>query len=128
VTDRTRRLAQERHRELCYTLNRILERLGRLESQGHHLMTVVDDLKVIVSNNTTVTGSVVTLLSGLSAQIATITADLAAAGVDVTALKALGDQLTTNTTALAAAVTANTPAAPPVVVPPVVPPVAPPVP
>lgn len=62
-------------------------------------------LQAEVANNTTVETSAVTLLQGLKAA-------LDAAGTDPVALKALSDTLGANDTALAAAVAANTPAAP----------------
>lgn len=65
----------------------------------------LDDLTAEVAADTAVESSAVTLIQGLAAQIA-------AAGTDPVALKALTDSLTTSSTALAAAVTANTPVAP----------------
>jgi hypothetical protein len=127
VNDPQSFLEAQRHEALHYKLDRILRRLAEIEIQLGRIMTVVDDLKAIVSNNTTVIGSALALIQGFATQLATITAELAAAGVDVTALKALGDQITADDKSLAAAVAANTPAAntpaaPPVpVVPPVVP-------
>lgn len=67
-------------------------------------MADLTELTAEVTNNTTVEQSAITLLQGLKAQ-------LDAAGTDPVALKALSDQLAANDTALAAAVTANTPAA-----------------
>lgn len=58
-----------------------------------------------VATNTSVVSSALTLIQGLAAQ-------LAAAGTDPAALAALQAQLATSDTALAAAVAANTPAAP----------------
>lgn len=71
----------------------------------------LDALTAQVAANTTVTHSAVALLSGLSAQL---TAAIAAskAGDSGVALDALDAQLKTNTDALAAAVSANTIAAP----------------
>lgn len=59
-----------------------------------------------VANNTTVEASAITLIQGLAAQIT-------AAGTDPAKLAAIVTQLSTNDTQLAAAVAANTPAAPP---------------
>lgn len=59
-----------------------------------------------VTANTTVIESALTLINGFAAQ-------LAAAGTDPVALKALQDQLAAEDTKLADAVAANTPAAPP---------------
>jgi hypothetical protein len=69
-------------------------------------MAAIDDLAAKVARNTSVTGSALALIQGFAAQ-------LAAAGTDPTKLKALGDTLTANDDALAAAVAANTPAAAP---------------
>ena len=58
-----------------------------------------------VAATTTVEQSAITLIQGLAAQIA-------AAGTDPAALAALTTSLNTSATALSAAITANTPAAP----------------
>lgn len=58
-----------------------------------------------VQQNTTVEASAVTLIQGLAAQIA-------AAGTDPVALAALTSSLNASATSLAAAIAANTPAAP----------------
>ncbi len=62
-------------------------------------------LQAQVAQNTTVETSAVALIQGLAAQIA-------AAGTDPAGLAALTTSLNTSATALAAAITANTPAAP----------------
>jgi hypothetical protein len=62
-------------------------------------------LQAQVQQNTTVEASAVTLIQGLAAQIT-------AAGTDPAALAALTTNLNTSATALAAAIAANTPAAP----------------
>lgn len=69
-------------------------------------MAAIDDLTTQVAANTTVIGSALTLIQGLAAA-------LAAAGTDPAKLSALQTQLAASDTALAAAVAANTPAAPP---------------
>ena len=63
-----------------------------------------------VANNTTVTSSVVTLVNNLAAQIAAI--PTSTDPVTQAALDQLTATLTSNDTAIASAVTANTPAAP----------------
>ena len=68
-------------------------------------MGLIDDLAADVTAQTTVIGSVETLLQNLSSQ-------LAAAGTDPVKLQAVKDALDTNTSRLAAAVQANTPSAP----------------
>lgn len=73
--------------------------------QLRKIMTTVKDVQDAVAAETTVEAGVITLLNSLKAQ-------LDAAGTDPAALQAIKDQLTTNTAAMAAAVAANTPAAP----------------
>lgn len=68
-------------------------------------MATLDQLTADVATLTTVDQSAITLINGLAAQIK-------AAGVDPAALKALTDQMEAQSSALAAAVAANTPAAP----------------
>lgn len=68
-------------------------------------MAAIDDLTAQVAENTTVEGSAITLIQGIAAQ-------LAAAGTDPAKLAALQTQLKASGDALAAAVAANTPAAP----------------
>lgn len=74
-------------------------------------MAAIDDLQAAVAAEDTVIDSAVTLLNGIPALIA-------AAGVDPAKLAALQSDITAKTTALSAAVLANTPtpapAAPPV--------------
>lgn len=74
-------------------------------------MKSLSDLQADVSAETTVDGSILTLVSGLSDQIAALkttqTDPATAAAID-----ALATQVETNTASLSAAVAANTPAAP----------------
>lgn len=67
-------------------------------------MTALEQLQADVTAEDTVIGSAITLLNGLYAQ-------LQAAGTDPVALAALSTDIQAKTQALAAAVTANTPAA-----------------
>ena len=67
-------------------------------------MALLDQLTADVAADTSAVNSAVTLLNNLSAAIK-------AAGTDPVALKALTDNLEANTSALSAAVVANTPAA-----------------
>lgn len=66
----------------------------------------LDDLATQVSQVETVEQSAITLIQGLAAQIA-------ASANDPAAIQALAARLLASSTALAAAVTANTPSAPP---------------
>lgn len=67
------------------------------------IMADLSELEARVAKDTEVDASAITLLNGLKSA-------LDAAGTDPVKLKALSDQLGTNSTALAAAVVANTPA------------------
>ncbi|MDQ6892181.1 MAG: hypothetical protein M3167_06190 [Acidobacteriota bacterium] len=69
-------------------------------------MKQLDDLTAEVAENTKVEESAKTLIEGLAEQIK-------AAGTDPAKLQALTDSLTASKADLAAAITANTPAAPP---------------
>ena len=82
-------------------------------------MAKLDDqiatLQATVANDTTVEQSAITLISGLATQLQAALAAAQAAGATPAQLQSLADlqtQITSNSTALAAAVTANTPAAP----------------
>lgn len=68
-------------------------------------MSALDTLKTEVSETKTVMASAVTLLQGLKAKL-----DEAIASGNPAELQALSDELDTNTNALAAAITTNTPA------------------
>lgn len=97
-------------------LDTIITLLERLLNQEMTMSKELDDLTAQVAANTQVEQSAVTLIQGIAAQ-------LAAAGTDPVKLQALHDQLKSSADALAAAVAANTPAAPPAPSP-VVPPAA----
>lgn len=74
------------------------------------ISTMADELQTLtatVATNTTVTDSAITLLTGLKGQL-----DAAIAAGNPAALQALSDSLGSETQKLAAAVAANTPAAP----------------
>jgi len=68
-------------------------------------MTQITDLQAAVAAEDTVIASALVLINGFAAQ-------LAAAGTDADALAALTSDIQTQSTALAAAVAVNTPAAP----------------
>jgi hypothetical protein len=78
--------------------------LYALHRKDKATMADLTALTASVTANTTVTGSVLTLLQGLSAQ-------LKAAGTDPAALASLQSQIDANTAAMTAAVSTNTPAA-----------------
>jgi hypothetical protein len=76
-----------------------------LKEMEKHIMALLDDILSDVQDEATVVASVVTLLTNLSDA-------LKAAGTDPVKLAAVKAQIDTNKQAMAAAVAANTPAAP----------------
>ena len=85
--------------------NEIKGMLCRILAKENIMASDLDSLTAEVTNNTSVEQSAITLIQNLAAAIT-------AAGTDPVALASLVSQLQTNDAALAAAVTANTPAAP----------------
>jgi hypothetical protein len=81
---------------------------ARLRHMERHIMAAIDDLRARVEANRSVVESAVTLLTGLKKAL-----DDAIASGDPAALQAISDDLANETSSLAAAVAANTPAAPP---------------
>lgn len=93
------------HFDFSDSANEKLDRIiALIQSQGAREMQELETLKSKVQETTTVEESAITLLNGLSAQ-------LAASKTDPAAIQALADQLSAESASLAAAVTANTPAA-----------------
>lgn len=86
-------------------LEQVLKNTTKLLQLAEKEKMTLDQLQLQVTQNTTVEQSAITLIQGLAAQ-------LSAAASDPTKIQALADQLNTSATALAAAITANTPAAP----------------
>lgn len=86
-------------------LDRIFDELNSIKQTLKTMATDLTQLEAEVSENLTVTQSAITLLQGLKAM-------LDAAGTDPVKLKELSDSLSNSTDALAAAVSANTPATP----------------
>jgi hypothetical protein len=84
--------------------------LSKISNLEVEMSKEMDDLTAAVARSTDVETSAKTLMDGLKGQLDTVIAQLAAAGVDTTALVALSGQIGTNTDALAAAVVADTPA------------------
>lgn len=89
----------------------LLNQLGRIESKIDILttkenkeMALIDDVQNTVAQQTTVVGSVVTLVQQIKAA-------LDAAGTDQAKLQAIKDSLDANDTTLANLVVANTPTA-----------------
>lgn len=83
--------------------------LGTLVNNEEKIMAKIDDLVTDVASETTLEGSVETLLTGLAAQVAALQSGDPATQAKIDALHT---QLTSNITALQAAVTANTPVPP----------------
>ena len=104
---------QEFEGTVLRVLGEISHKLARIQTQYEEIKQVMatgaqalTDLTNAVAANTTVTTSVETLITNLAAQVA------AANSISPAAVEALVAQLQANTTGLASAVTANTPAAP----------------
>lgn len=88
--------------------------LSRIEAKMSALSDKIDELTAKVTAETTVEQAAITLLQGLSAEIADLKSQLQNAGVDPALLQKLTDLGTTIDTrkqVLADAITANTPAA-----------------
>jgi hypothetical protein len=92
--------------DLAGKLDTLIGLVTNLQQEETAVLADLTQLMTDVTTNGTVIGSAVTLLQGLSAA-------LAAAGTNPAQLAALQQQLESDTTALANAVVANTPAAPP---------------
>lgn len=87
--------------------------LHRIEATMSALSDKIDDLTAKVTAETTVEQAAITLLQGLSAEIADLKAQLQSAGVDPALLQKLtdlGSTIDSRKQALADAITANTPA------------------
>ena len=81
------------------------QRFDRIEAKGETIMLTLADIQAAVAAEQTVEASVITLLQTLAADLKT-----ALANSDTAAMQAIVSQIETNTQALSAAVTANTPA------------------
>ena len=88
----------------------LLRLVGQLSTMEAKMAISLAAITAEVTNNTNVTASVVTLVQNLAAQIAAI--PQSSDPTTQAALDALTATLTNNDTAIATAVTANTPAAP----------------
>jgi len=102
-------------RELLNTLHAnqlvIIAKLDQLLTQETKMAVDLTALTAEVANNTTVDGSIVTLLDNIVTQLQAIEAGSGDAATQ-TALNALVATLQNNDAGIAAAVVANTPAAP----------------
>ena len=96
--------------DIVRRLERIECKLNRIITEENEIMNDLTALTAQVAAQTTVETSAITLIQGLAAQIK-------AASGNQAAIDALTSQLQTSASALAAAITANTPVAP-VVTPP----------
>ena len=88
---------------LVATVNRIDRRVTMALGLEIRNMAAIDDLKGEVSQNTDLTGSVVSLVNGLADQL-----EQALQNNDTAAVQAVVDQMRSNNQALADAVAANT--------------------
>lgn len=96
-------------------LHAIYRRLHQVSTNQDTIAAEITALQAAVAQETSVNQSAVTLISGFSAQLAAAVAAAEAAGAtsdQLTALNQLSQTVTTNSTALAAAVAANTTPAP----------------
>jgi hypothetical protein len=87
-------------------LDQVLALVRQIAQQETAEMATLTDVETAVAAERTVEDSVVTLLNGLAAQL-----KAALAANDPAAVQAVVDQITANTQAMSAAVTANTAAA-----------------
>jgi len=96
------------------TLDKILGELRRMSTSVNALDNEITALQQAVANETTVDQSAIALLNGIPALIQNAVNAALAAGAtqaELAALTALQTTISNNATGLAAAVTANTPAA-----------------
>ena len=89
-------------------LKPVMDMLQQLMIKENKVMVDLTALTTQVEQNTAVEASAVTLIQGLAKQIAD-------SATDPAAIAALASKLNASATALAAAITANTPAVPPTV-------------
>jgi hypothetical protein len=87
------------------------ELVAALTCYGDRVMKAIDDLKAAVTAQSTVIDSAKTLLGGLAAELARISAELAETGANTEALDEITAEVILKTAELAEAVEANTPAA-----------------
>lgn len=85
--------------------------LGRIEGEVKAMAIKLDALIAQVAEVTTVTGSAVTLITGIADELATLKASLADQPAVQAKIDELVEQLDNGADTLAAAVAANTPAA-----------------
>ena len=91
-------------------LSELRRAVVNLTQRINQMTQAMDNLTAAVAAEKTVEDSVVTLLTTLASELQ---AALAASGTPDPAIQAVADQITANTTALAAAVSTNTPPPPP---------------
>jgi hypothetical protein len=89
-----------------HRLDAIVQKIDALATKEDAMSLEMDALQLAVTRNTTLDGSIIDLLAGIAAQLMATAGDKAAA-------LALAADLNAKSDALAAAITANTPAAPP---------------
>jgi hypothetical protein len=87
----------------------IMRAIAILQQENEKIMVDLTALTTAVSNETTVSTSVLKLITGMAAQISALAAQPT---VDPAALAALAATINANATALSAAVVTNTPSAP----------------
>lgn len=95
----------EHFRQIFCQLERIERILRAQDAQGKNIMATLDDITTEISAETTLIGSVQTLITKLESQVS-------AAGGDQTKIDAIFANAQANAAALTAAIATNTPAAP----------------
>src|SRR5215216_2667056 len=99
-------------RRIAAQLQLIFPVLRKITNSEKVIMSVLDEIEAEVASNTSVVGSVETLVQNMTAKIQEQTDALAAAGVDTTRLQSVLDAIKSNDTRLGALVNTNTPAPP----------------
>lgn len=97
------------------TLHAILRELKQVSATADSLALEITNLTAAVQAEQTVNQSAITLINGFAAQLAAAVAAAQAAGAttaQLASLSALSTEIAANSTALSAAVSANTPAPP----------------
>jgi hypothetical protein len=102
-------------RSIISLLTQILQGELKMASNLDPIAQEITQLTAAVTAETTVNQSAITLLGGLSQQLAAAIAAAQAVNpaADLSALQALQTTIDSNTSALSSAITANTPATPP---------------
>lgn len=99
------------HSETDERFSQILDRLDRIEQKETLIMASLDDTLAAVTAETTADNSIIALLNGIAAQLATALGG-ALSPANQAKVDAIFAAATANASAVNAAIAANTPAAP----------------